>query len=48
MFNNIIIPDMKETPEKDKTTPLLKREHFSCWSKLIYLVEALLKIERNW
>ena len=47
-FNNIIIPSMEETPEKNKTTLVLKWEHFSSWSKLIYHVAALLKIKNNW
>ena len=47
-FNNIIIPGMEEIPEKNKTTLVLKWEHFSSWSKLIYHVSALLKIKSNW
>ena len=39
---------MEETPEKNKTTSVLKWEHFSNWSKLIYHVAALLKIKNNW
>ena len=48
IFNNIIITGMEETPEKNKTTSVLKWEHFSSWSKLIYHVVALLKIKNNW
>ena len=46
MFN-IIISGMEETPEKNKTTSVLKWKHFPNWSKLIYHVAALLKI-KNW
>ena len=47
-FLNKIIPGMEETPEKNKTMSMLKWEHFSSWSKLIYHVAALLKIKNNW
>ena len=43
--NNIIILGMEETPEKIKTTSVLKWEHFSSWTKLIYHVAVLLKIK---
>ena len=39
---------MEETPEKNKTTSVLKWEHFSSWSKLMYHVAALRKIKNNW
>ena len=50
MFKNIIIPGIEETrkKKKKKTTSVLKWEHFSSWSKLMYLVAALLKKINNW
>ena len=46
-FSTIINPSMEETPEKNKTTSVLKWEHFLSWLKLIYHVAALLKIKKQ-